>query len=154
MFGLLARRRLKVTSSYALSTEDVVRDGVRGHPDVNAIATRQDKEVEILLWNYHDDDLPADASPIELTIAGLSSTVSRGLVEHFRVDTDLGNSFAAWNQMGSPQAPSAEQFEKLQSAGQLQLLAPPTWIAIDKGQTHLTFVLPRQAVSLVRMRWP
>ena len=45
----------------ALETEQVVREGVRAQPEINAIATRKAHEIEVLVWNYHDDDLPADA---------------------------------------------------------------------------------------------
>ena len=43
MFGLLGNDRVKATSSGALASEDVVRDGVRGKPDISVIATRKDK---------------------------------------------------------------------------------------------------------------
>src|SRR5690349_5176452 len=118
MYGLLGRERVKLTSSDALSSEDVVRDGVRAHPEINAIATGRDHEIEILLWNYHDEDVPVSASLIELTVTGLTSASTRGLLEHFRIDSSHSNSFAAWSQMGSPQSPSPEQQEKLQAAGQ------------------------------------
>ena len=153
MFGLLARERVQIKSSSGLSTEDVVRDGVRGNPEINAIATRSDHELEILLWNYHDDDLSVAPSPIDLIITGLPPMATRGLLEHFRIDSTRSNSFAAWNQMGSPQTPSPEQYEKLQAAGQLQLLDSPAWIPIEKATAHFSFTLSRQAVSLVRIRW-
>jgi len=153
MFGLLTNERVIVTSSGSLSTENVIRDGVRSQPEINAIATRKDHEIEVLLWNYHDDDLPADASPIELTITGLPTTASRGLLEQFRIDSGRSNSFAAWNGIGSPQTPSVEQYKKLESAGQLQPLDSPTWIAIENGRAHLNFAFPGQAVSLLRLRW-
>ena len=157
MFGLLAANlatnRVQVTSSDALSTEDVVRDGVRAHPEINAIATRGDHEIAILLWNYHDEDLPAPAAPLDLTITGLPPASTRGLLEHFRIDSNHSNSFAAWNQTGSPQTPSPEQYEKLQAADQLQLLDSPAWIPIANGTAHLTFPLPRQSVSLLRLSW-
>ncbi len=153
MFGLLGRERVKLTSSEALSSEDVVRDGVRAHPEINAIAARADHEIQILLWNYLDEDLPAAPFPIGLTVTGLPSASTRGLLEHFRIDSSHSNSFAAWSQMDSPQTLSAEQYEKLQAAGQLQLVDSPAWIFIERGAAHLSFSLPRQAVSLVRLRW-
>jgi len=55
MLGLLGDERVKAKSSRALPTEEISRAGVRGQPDVSAIATRKDHEVEILVWNYHDD---------------------------------------------------------------------------------------------------
>jgi xylan 1,4-beta-xylosidase len=153
MFGLLGRERVQVTSSDVLSTEDVGRVGVRARPEINAIAARNDHEIAILLWNYHDDDLPASPSPVDLTIAGLAATTTRGLLEHFRTDSNHSNSFATWKRMGSPQTPSAEQYEELLAAGQLQVLDSPAWIPVEKGAAHLSFTLPRQAVSLVRLRW-
>lgn len=153
MFGLLACEREQVISSEALSTADVVRNGVRALPEINAIATRSGHEVAILLWNYHDEDLPVPASPIDLTITGLPATATRGLLEHFRIDSTHSNSFSAWKRMQSPQTPSKEQFEELQAAGQLQLLDSPAWVPIERGSAHVAFTLPRQAVSLVRLRW-
>lgn len=157
MFGLLvpnlAANRVQVTSLDALSNEDVVREGVRAHPEINAIATRNAHEIAILLWNYHDDDLPAPAAPIELAISGLPAASTRALLEHFRIDASHSNSFAAWNQIGSPQTPTPEQYEKLEAAGQLQLLDSPAWVPIANGAAHLSFPLPRQAVSLIRLTW-
>lgn len=153
MLGLLGNGRVQVTNSAALATEDVVRSGVRGLPDINAIATRKDREIEILVWNYHDDDVPFPATPIDLEITGLPANVARGLLEHFRVDSDHSNAFTAWKGMGSPQSPSAGEYERLQLAGQLQLLTSPAWIEIQHGVVELHLTLPRQGLSLVRLAW-
>ncbi len=40
MFGMLGDERVQATSSAALSTDDVVLNGVRTRPDINAVATR------------------------------------------------------------------------------------------------------------------
>ena len=153
MFGLLRRERVNAISSGALSTEDVVATGVRGQPDINVIATRKDREIEILLWNYHDDDLPAAAAPIDLTVSGLPAEVTRALLDHFRIDSDHSNAFAAWSKMGSPKTLSADQQEELERAGQLELLTSPTWVSIENRTLHLKFALPRQAVSVVKVAW-
>ena len=55
--------------------------------------------------------------------------------------------------MGSPQSPSPAEYEKLQSAGQLQLLDSPQWMKVENGNAHLQFDLPRQGLSLVRLAW-
>jgi xylan 1,4-beta-xylosidase len=153
MFGLLGDERVQLTSSAALPTEDVVLDGVRGQPDIKAIATRTDHGIQILIWNYHDDDLPAPAAAIDLTIEGLPQDAKRALSEHFRIDAHHSNSFAAWKQMGSAQSPSPVQYRELQDAGQLQPLNSPAWISIPQGTAHLQFELPRQGVSLIRIAW-
>ena len=41
MFGLLGSERVKATSSGAMPAEEVVRDGVRGQPDISVIAARK-----------------------------------------------------------------------------------------------------------------
>jgi xylan 1,4-beta-xylosidase len=153
MFGLLARARVKATSSGALPSDDVVRTGVRGQPDINAIATRKDDEVEVLIWNYHDDDLAANAASIDLKVDGLPAAATRGVFEHFRIDSNHSNAFTAWKKMGSPQSPSPAQYERLGEAGELQLLSSPQWMSIEKGVAHLQFALPRQGLSLVRLAW-
>jgi xylan 1,4-beta-xylosidase len=153
MLGLLGNRRVKVTSSAALPARTVAVDGVRGKPDINAIGTRKDNEIAILIWNYHDDDLPATASPVDLVVEGLPVNAARGLSEHFRIDANHSNAFTAWQAMGSPQQPSAAQVQQLQDEGQLQLLTSPSWLPIDSGRVHLQFTLPRQGLSLLRISW-
>jgi xylan 1,4-beta-xylosidase len=153
MLGLLGNERVKANSSGALPSEDVVREGVRGQPDISVIATRKEHEVEVLIWNYHDDDLPAAATPVDLDISGLPTKTSHGLLEHFRVDSDHSNAFTVWKEMGSLQGPTAEQYEQLRRAGQLQLLSSPAWMPITRGSAHLQFALPRQGLSLVRITW-
>ena len=153
MFGLLSSERVKASSTGALPTEQVVSAGVRQRPDIRAIATRKNQEVEALIWNYHDEDVNVPSAPIDLTISGLPESLRLALVEHFRIDAHHSNSFTAWKEMGSPQSPSPQQYEQLQSAGQLQLLTSPAWVSIEHGQVHLQFPLPRQGVSLVRITW-
>jgi len=153
MLGLLGNERVKVSSSGTLPTEEVVRDGVRALPEINAFAGRKDREIEILIWNYHDDDVSVPAAPIDLHVSGLPAEAERGLLEHFRVDSGHSNAFAAWKEMGSPQSPSASEYERLQGSGQLQLLNSPAWVAIQQGVVHLQFTLPRQGLSLVRLAW-
>jgi xylan 1,4-beta-xylosidase len=153
MFGLLGGERVQTSSSAALPTDQVLREGVRSQPDINAIATRRDREIEILVWNYHDDDLRAAPAPVELTVAGLPRTVEHVQLEHFRIDSTHSNAFSAWKNMGSPASPSTEQCAELERAGQLQLLTSPGWIPIHSSRAQLKFLLPRQAMSLVRLSW-
>jgi xylan 1,4-beta-xylosidase len=151
MFGLLGAERVKATSSAGLSSEEILRDGVRAQPDINAIATRKDHEIEILVWNYHDEDLAAVPATIELSTDGLPANATQALIEHFRIDATHSNSFTAWREMGSPQSPSAAQYEQLESAGQLQLLSSPAWLHVERGSAQLQFMLPRQGLSLLRI---
>ncbi len=133
MFGLLGTERVKSSSSAALPAEDVLRAGVRGQPDINLIATRKDHEIEILIWNYHDADVPVEPAKIALFVSGLPASLSKAQLEHFRIDSNHSNAFTAWKEMGAPQAPSSHQYEQLEAAGQLQLLESPHSFASSKA---------------------
>jgi xylan 1,4-beta-xylosidase len=161
MLGLLGNDQVKASSSGALPGDQIVRAGVRAQPDINVIATRKDpardndqsREIEILIWNYHDDDIPFRDAPIDLVVNGLPANAKRLLLEHFRVDSNHSNAFAAWKLMGSPQSLSASQLESLESTGQLQLLNSPAWTTIHETSVRLQFMLPRQGISLLRLAW-
>jgi xylan 1,4-beta-xylosidase len=153
MLGLLSHDQIEVSDPAALNTEQVVRDGVRANPDIRVIATRSDHGVQILVWNYHDDDVIVAPASIELTVDGLPKDAPRALLQHFRIDSDHSNPFAIWKAMGSPQPPTADQHKELESAGQLQLLTSPLWVAVVQGRAHLVFELPRQGLSLIQIGW-
>jgi xylan 1,4-beta-xylosidase len=153
MFGLLAGQRIEATSSAALDTDLVLREGVRQKPDINVIATRSEHAVKVLLWNYHDDDLAASPALVKFIISGFPEKVENGLLQHFRIDSSHSNAFSAWKSMGSPQQPTADQYKKLESAGQLELLTSPEWVHIQHGTVQLQVELPREALSLVKIEW-
>ena len=108
--GYWAVNRVNASSSGALPAEEVVRDGVRGRPDINVIAAQKEHEVEILIWNYHDDDLPAAATQVDLRSAVYPRKRAAPWLEHFRIDAAHSNAFIAWKEMGSPQSPDAGQY--------------------------------------------
>ena len=153
MFGQLAGNQVEATSSAALDVDRVLREGVRQNPDVNVIATRFENAVEVLLWNYHDDDLAGPPALVNLQISGFPEEVDRGLLEHFRIDSTHSNAFSAWKDMGSPQEPTAAQYKKLEATGQLQLLTSPAWVDIQHETIQLQLELPRQGLSLVKIEW-
>ena len=112
----------------------MINKGVRGEePDINAMACKDKNSVTILVWNYHDDDLPVPNSNIEIAITGLPAT--NVLVQEYRIDKEFSNSYEVWKKMGSPQKPIPEQITELEKAGQLKLFTSPEWI---KANTNLT----------------
>jgi xylan 1,4-beta-xylosidase len=112
-----------------------------------------------MLWNYHDDDLPAPATDVQVTVTGIPAGVKRVLLEHYRIDDTHSNAYTAWKNMGSPQSPTPEQYAQLKAAGQLQLLTSPTWLDVEEGKVTadgkdtIAASLPRQAVSLLLLKW-
>jgi len=55
--------------------------------------------------------------------------------------------------MGSPQNVTPDQYAQLEKAGQLALLTSPEWKQVDNGELQISFSLPRQGVSLVRITY-
>jgi xylan 1,4-beta-xylosidase len=105
-----------------------------------------------MVWNYHDNDLPALDAPVKLTIEGLPSAAKKLTVRHYRIDENHSNAWTAWKNMGSPEKPTPEQYKKLEAAGQLQELNPPSTMSGGKEIT-LDLKLPRQGISLLQLSW-
>lgn len=152
MLGQMTGERLAVESTGTLDLHEVLQSSVRARPDVNAIATRDGRRANVLAWNYHDD---ADHTSVEIhmVLAGLPTGVSRILLKHWQVDHDHSNAYSAWQALGSPQIPSALQYQKLKAAEQLELLDPPRWATVKDGRIELTFSEPAQGVSLLDITW-
>jgi len=137
----------------ALMRGNRIRADSTGSPDVDALAVGADREIRVLAWNYHDDDVPAPDADVRLEIAGVPGMAARALVRHYRIDDSHSNAWTAWKAMGSPQHPTPEQYAKLEAYGQLQLADSPRWVDMRGGAASLKFSLPRQGVSLVDLSW-
>ena len=151
MFGMMAEERIDARSSGALELDRMIEAGVREKPDVNALASRSKNRVAVMVWNYHDDDLPAPAAEVNLSIGGLPA--ARVHLQHYRVDKTHSNSYEVWKQMGSPQAPTAGQYGQLERAGQLEMVGSPEWLDTRDGALEYSMQLPRQGVSLLTLTW-
>lgn len=153
MLGLMQGDRVQVTSSGGATEDAILRQGVRDAPDINALASRSDRRISVLVWNYHDEEVPAPDAAVSLAIEGIPETAKRVLLTHYRIDNDHSNAYTLWKEMGSPQSPTPGQYARLEAAGQLQLLDSPRWLSVKSAGTGLTFTLPRDAVSLVQLSW-
>jgi len=151
MFGMMGGTRVAVQTDSSFNAADIIRAGVRKNNDIHALASKNDRMVSILVWNYHDDDLVGTPSTVELTIADLES--DKVLSNHYRVDREFSNAFEKWKKLGKPNDVTKEQYQMLEQAGQLQLYSSPEWIDVADGKVLITFDLPRQGVSLVQLSW-
>ncbi|MCX6606949.1 MAG: beta-xylosidase [Acidobacteria bacterium] len=153
MFGMMSGQRLPVQSSGALPLAEMIKSGVKAGADINAVASRAERAIHVMAWNYHDDDLPAVAAAVTTSVTGLPLTAKRVQIRHFRIDRTHSNSYTVWQAMGSPQQPTPAQYAQLEAAGQLQMLGSPEWRSPLKGSLDLAFSLPRQGVSLIEITW-
>jgi xylan 1,4-beta-xylosidase len=153
MFAKMSGQRLAVESDSEVSLEKILQEGVRTQPDVSALASLTRNKLSVLLWHYHDDDVPGPAADIALVMDELPLGVGAARLSQFRIDNEHSNAFAAWQRMGSPPKPTPEQYARLEKAGQLAVVGVPVILPIKGGKIMVHVKLPRQGVSLLVFEW-
>ncbi len=164
-FGLIGLDELRKPRYWAyyllheLGTEKLVvtgsGDGFGGL--VKSLATRSaDGGVEVMLSNATPEHSKALGSAvlsrrISLTVSGLTPGGSYH-VEHDRIDNEHSNVYGAWQAMGAPRWPSAEQMAELHRKDGLQGLVQPRAVTANAaGEVTLDFDLPMPGVSLISL---
>ena len=156
MFGLMKGDIVQTRSSAPLTAIEMTQKSVREAADINALASisTDERTAAVMIWHYHDDDLPAAPAQVTLKISNLPAIASRKvLLTHYRIDNKFSNSYEVWKSMGSPQEPSKEQIEILERSGQLELYTSPEYVDVTNNGLQVEFDLPRQGVSLIRFDW-
>lgn len=149
MFSRMGGKRIEARSDAAVSLDDLMKDDVRGRPDVAALASLDDRQLTLLVWHYHDDDVAGPAADVAVSLRNLRFPNGTLKLTHYRIDAERSNAFAVWKRMGSPQNPTARQIAELERAGQLAAVGEPSDVALKSGELSLSFRLPRQGVSLL-----
>jgi xylan 1,4-beta-xylosidase len=153
MFSRMDGQRVSVASDAAVPLDAIMKSGVRQSPDVSALAALNAKQLALLVWHYHDDDVGGPVAAVDLAVSGLPAGVKAPKVSHHRIDAEHSNAYEVWKRMGSPLQPTAGQLAELEKASTLALIAPPGMSPIVGGGTKLSMSLPRQGVSLVVLSW-
>ena len=153
LFGKMNGQQLAVSSSAGLNAEIIRSQNVRGRPDVSALASLGQKQMAVLVWYYHDDDLPGPDAAIDLSLNGLPLPGGPATLTQYLIDANHSNSYQAWLRMGSPFPLSADQSGQLENAGHLAMLGQPERMEVQAGRAAVKFNLPRQGVSLLVLNW-
>jgi len=154
MFGKMGGERVAVDSSGAVPLASLLSEGVRGAPDISAFAGLESHRLTVLVWHYHDDDLAGPDAEVEMTLTGLPLKSGTARLMHSRIDERHSNAYAEWKRLGSPIAPSRDQYNTLEEAGKLATLeTAAASIKVRDNAATLKFSLPRQAVSLLVLDW-
>src|SRR5204863_482420 len=119
-------RYVHAASDHQAPLDTVLQEGVRGDPDIGSMASMDGDTLSILVWHYHDDDVPGPDAAVTLQLRGLPQALAKGArLVHYRIDEAHSNAFAAWRAMGSPIAPSDAQRATLLKAAALATIDPP-----------------------------
>jgi xylan 1,4-beta-xylosidase len=151
MFGKLSGSLVQLTSSEAIPVGDIEKASVAAAPDIDGIATRTDRSLDILLWNYHDEDVSVPDAQVEISVAGIPSKLIH--VDRYLVDTNNSNAYAAWLKMGSPQHLTPIQLNNLRVLAVLATAEDRNLEKSNKAPTRLSLSLPLQAVTLYHLTW-
>ena len=76
MFSKMGGRRVAAESSAEVPLATMLTEGVRGAPDVAALASVEPGRVNVMAWHYHDDDVPGPDAAVELVVAGLPAAAA------------------------------------------------------------------------------
>jgi len=68
MLGMMTGRRLHTESTGAVGLEEVLEAGVREASDIDAMAVRNGDVLTVLVWNYHDDDMPVPPTTVRVRV--------------------------------------------------------------------------------------
>ena len=153
MYGLMEGRRLPIAYDNEIPLDSLLRRSVHGdNPDVHALAAAGQHSLSVMVWNYHDADLPgANATPA-LIIKNIPAKKFR--IQQFRIDDEHSNAYEAWKKMGAPQQVTDEQYKILEKAGQLQEGPATKTLSLTDGRAlKIPLDLPRHSVSLFRISW-
>jgi xylan 1,4-beta-xylosidase len=151
MFGKMSGQRCAVTSSGEVPLDQILKEGVLGaSADVSALASFAHGKLCVLAWHYHDDDVAGPDAQVELKLTGFprGDDGKTARVTQYGIDDHHSNAYTLWKKFGSTQAPTPEQYQQLQRAGDLATVGEPTTLAITDSRATLQVTLPRQAVAL------
>lgn len=153
MFAKMSGQRVAVKSSAGLDAQTILKSGVRGSPDVSALASLDKNKLAVLVWYYHDDDLAGPDANVDLALNNLPFADGDAKLTQYRIDAGHSNSYEAWLKTGSPLPLSEKQFSELEAAGKLAELSPEK-VEVKSGGAEMKFNLPRQGVSLLILEQP
>jgi xylan 1,4-beta-xylosidase len=152
LLGRLSGTRLPLSSSGARPLNDILDNGVRAQPEIDGMAALDGATIRVLLWNYHDDLVPAAPTPVRLAVQLPASFGSSARISHLRVDEAHGDAYSVWLARGMPARPSAADIAALQQAMGPSLLTPDETVTVADGSVVIDLALPRFALSLLTIQ--
>jgi xylan 1,4-beta-xylosidase len=144
MFGLIALGGIKKPSYNAFALLHDLGDKRLANPSHNLLVTRRkDGTLVVAAWNLVDPDKEGSPLDLRLMFQGVSPE-AKVLVS--RLDSDHGNTLAAYRAMGSPIYPTQKQIAELNRAA---TIPPPETLRLRGGELDLT--LPVNALYILEI---
>jgi xylan 1,4-beta-xylosidase len=151
MFGMMEGTRVQSESNRMYGLQNILDSGVRKDPDIGVLASKVQRSLAVMIWNYHDEDFQEAGEPVDVYINNLPAIDIT--ISEYRIDARHSNSYEAWKKMGSPQNPTPTQISELEKSGDLEMISKTDKFKISGGSVRFSISLPRQAVSLLKIAW-
>ena len=103
----------------------MLRRSVRSNADVSARASLDGKKLCVMVWHYHDEDVPGPDAAVDVTLENLPLSNGQAKLEHFQVDGEHSNAETAWQKMGSPKTRRRSSTRNWKKSASLPKLSPP-----------------------------
>jgi xylan 1,4-beta-xylosidase len=153
MAAKMSGERVQVDSTGAVPLDVIIKQGVRGTPDVNCLATVSGHTAWLLMWNYEDTVSKDKSEVAQVALEGLADKVKSVQVREWKLDSTHGNAYTAWQAMGSPVQPTEMQKKALQRAAELKEVAPEALRPVENGGVLLKESLEPESLALVSVSW-
>lgn len=122
-------------------------DKVNPHPQVDALATKTNEGLQVLVWNQVCDQYKKGARNIEIEIEGLKNWKTARIV-HYRIDEEHSNANTVWKKLGCPDWPTDSEIKLIKEKEKLEKFQPDSKVAIINKTIRLRVCLPVHSVSL------
>ena len=144
-YGLIAAGGIPKPAFYAFDILHQLGDEriASMNPDV-LITRRKDGTLVIALWNLVEPEATGPDKTFHLDLHGVSSHATATIS---RVDTQHGDTLAAYKQIGSPRYPTQAQIEQLRHMSEI---GKPTTEKLS--QNALTISVPAKGLAVIEVR--
>jgi xylan 1,4-beta-xylosidase len=153
MAAKMSGERVSVESRGAVPLDAIRDTGVRGAPDVDALATVNARKAMVMVWNYQDTIAQDPTVAASVLVQGVPAGVKQVRVREWRIDDAHSNAYTRWKAMGSPARLTAEEAAQLEAAGKLQEMGAERRVDVASGEVRLEERLPGESVSLFEVSW-
>jgi xylan 1,4-beta-xylosidase len=152
MYALMRGNIIQANDPGAIPLDSIIKNSVRdSRRDIGTLAAADNSGATVMIWNYHDDDIPGLPQPVNLSFKNIPA--KNVMVELYRIDSTHSNSYELWKTMGKPQQVKEDQYKLLEAAGQLSKEVLFKNKKVVNTEFNSNFLIPRQGVYLVRLKY-
>lgn len=151
MLALLGDTRIDAQSSAAWTVTQLDETVPASPPEeVDALATRSEHgQLAVVVYRHADDQYQHDTENAAVSVEFSGLAAVGYTLRHYRIDRTHSNAHTVWQELGSPQDPSAEQLAAIHARQGLETFEADRCVAANDGSLTITLDLPLESASLL-----